>query len=339
MIPVVFANQSGKNLFGMLHVPPRDRKDTAIIILSPGIKNRVAPHRLYVKMARRFCELGFHVLRFDPEGLGDSEGEIDERFTANLYGSIQVGRFIEDTACAMDWMEKEYGISRCILAGLCGGAITGLLTGARDRRVVALLGLGIPVILDSADIDPSRYITAGELMGLREKYKKKFLNPNAWFRFMTFRSDYRMLFKSFLVSGSKTASDNKPAIACSKIDKKNQIQAIDNFNVLFPAALNGMLSGNRPILFIFSESDRLFWEYEEKFVRRYPEKEQGERSLLTVKVTKDANHIFSFSEWQKDMIQESVSWLATYSREIDINRGTEQVIMEFGTNNSESAPK
>ena len=309
MIPVVFANQSGKNLFGMLHVPPRDRKDTAIIILSPGIKNRVAPHRLYVKMARRFCELGFHVLRFDPEGLGDSEGEIDERFTANLYGSIQVGRFIEDTACAMDWMEKEYGISRCILAGLCGGAITGLLTGARDRRVVALLGLGIPVILDSADIDPSRYITAGELMGLREKYKKKFLNPNAWLRFMTFRSDYRMLFKSFLASGSKTASDNNPGAVTSRIDSRNQVQAIDNFNTLFPAALKGMLSGNRPILFIFSESDRLFWEYEEKFVRRYLENEQGERSLLTVKVTKDANHIFSFLEWQEDMHRRSCDWL------------------------------
>ena len=309
MRPVVFTNRSGKNLFGMLHVPPGDRKDTAIIILSPGIKNRVAPHRLYVKMARRFCELGFQVLRFDPEGLGDSEGEIDEKFTANLYGSIQVGRFIGDTACAMDWMEKEYGISRFILAGLCGGAITGLLTGARDRRVVALLGLGIPVILDSSDIDHSKYITAGELMGLREKYKKKFLNLNAWFRFLTFRSDYRMLFKSFLASGSKAASNNKPRAVSGKIDAKNQVQASDNFNALFPAALKGMLSGNRTVLFIFSESDRLFWEYEEKFVRRYPENEQGERSLLTVKVTKEANHIFSFSEWQEDMISVTTFWM------------------------------
>lgn len=307
--PVVFTNRGENTLFGMLHVPPQPRKNAGIIMLSPGIKNRVAPHRLYVKMGRRFCSLGFHVLRFDPEGLGDSEGEINEVFTANLYGSIQVGRFIEDTVCAMDWMERECGISRFILAGLCGGAITGLLTGARDRRAAALLGLGIPVILDSADIDPSKYITTGELMGLREKYKKKFRNPNAWFRFLTFRSDYRMLFKSFFSSRLDVRSDKSTNENNKMIDGVKRSHVKDNFNTLFPAAFKGMLSGNRPVLFIFSESDRLYWEYREKFIRRYPDNNSGERRFLTVKVTKEANHIFSFSEWQKDMFKESMSWL------------------------------
>lgn len=313
--PVVFINRSENTLFGMLHVPSQARKNAGIIILSPGIKNRVAPHRLYVKMARRFCSLGFHVLRFDPEGLGDSEGDINEVFTANLYGSIQVGRFIEDTSCAMDWMERECGISQFILAGLCGGAITGLLTGARDHRATAMLGLGIPVILDSADLDPSKYVTAGELLGLREKYKKKFLNLNAWFRFLTFRSDYRMLFKSFLSSRPNVRHDESTYENTKMIDGEKRTEAKDNFNTLFPAALRGMLSGNRSILFIFSESDRLFWEYEEKFIRRYPENNQGERRLLTVEVTKEANHIFSFSEWQKEMLEVAVSWLKGYPKE------------------------
>ena len=131
--PVTFLNRKGCKLFGILHIPPQPRKDVGIIILSPGIKSRVAPHRLYVKMARRFCEMGFCVLRFDPEGIGDSEGEIEERMSADFYGSVQVGRFVGDTIDAMDWMEKEHGISRFILAGLCGGAITGLLTGALDQ--------------------------------------------------------------------------------------------------------------------------------------------------------------------------------------------------------------
>lgn len=307
---VTFLNPKGFKLFGMMHTPPQPRRDVGIIILSPGIKNRVAPHRLYVKMARRFCDLGFRVLRFDPEGLGDSEGNINEKFTADLYGSIQVGRFIEDTTCAMDWMEKECRVSRFILAGLCGGAITGLLTGARERRVDALLGLGIPVILDSADVNPSKYITVGQLTSLREKYKKKLLNPSAWFRFLTFRSDYGILLKSFLAAWpGKWSNGEKPNEIAKRIDGEKQGQEGDNSNPLFPAAFQGMLSSNRSILFIFSESDRLYWEFEEKFVRRYPENGHAEGGLLSVKVTKEANHIFSFSEWQDDMFGVAISWL------------------------------
>jgi len=39
------------------------------------------------------------VLRFDFYGLGDSEGEIREPMLADLYGSIQMGRYVKDTRC------------------------------------------------------------------------------------------------------------------------------------------------------------------------------------------------------------------------------------------------
>lgn len=308
--PIVFENLKGHRLFGMLHVPENQRRDVAIIILSPGIKNRVAPHRLYVKMARRFVDRGFQVLRFDPEGLGDSEGDIDEKFTANLYGSIQVGRFVDDTICAMDWMETERQISCFVLSGLCGGAITGLLTGSRDKRVDALLGLGIPVILDSMDIDPSAYMTQGQLAGLREKYQKKVFNPTAWLRFLTFRSDYRLLLKSFWASKSRTLSaDGKPVRVGKAVGDEGQGQPRDNFNPLFSAAFEKMLSANRAIHLIFSEADRLYWEFEEKFVQGNPDRCSTGKDLLSVSVIKGANHIFSFSEWQEDMFQTAASWL------------------------------
>ena len=54
--PIVFKNNNNLNLYGILHTPERANKEFAIIILSPGIKNRVGPHRLYLKMTKRFCD-------------------------------------------------------------------------------------------------------------------------------------------------------------------------------------------------------------------------------------------------------------------------------------------
>ena len=170
-----FANRDGHMLVGILHEPvAQARRDVAIILLSPGVKNRVAPHRLYNKMAAEYASLGFWVLRFDFYGLGDAEGEVGERLLADLYRSIQLGRYVDDTRCAMDWMQHTYGIPKFVLGGLCGGAITGLLAGAKDHDVVGLLGLGVPVILDGSNVDKVRNLTVGQIGGLRAKYCASF---------------------------------------------------------------------------------------------------------------------------------------------------------------------
>ena len=198
--PVRFRNMDGHTLFGIYHPANGETKRAVdIIILSPGIKSRVAPHRLYLKMARNFAEAGYNVLRFDYHGLGDSEGEVDEKKVADFYGSIQVGRYVNDTIAAMDWMENETGSKKFMLAGLCGGAITGLLAGAGDPRVDSLMGLGIPVILDSSTIDRSKYITEGELVSMQKRYIRKLFSIRGWLRFLTLRSDYRTALRSFLL--------------------------------------------------------------------------------------------------------------------------------------------
>ncbi len=139
--PITFSNQDGLRLFGMLHQPavPREGAET-VLILSPGVKMRVAPHRLYNKLAERFVAMGYPVLRFDFHGLGDSEGAAPEALLADFYGATQLGRYVGDTVAAMDWMQRTYGTRRFIAAGLCGGALTGLLTAARrpaDRRALS----------------------------------------------------------------------------------------------------------------------------------------------------------------------------------------------------------
>jgi len=311
--PVIFKNGDGLNLFGVFH-PPRSRQPSqrralpGIILLCPGVKNRVAPQRLYVKMAERFCSQGFPVLRFDFHGIGDSEGEVAEERTADFYGAVQAGRYVEDTLAAMDWMQANRGPRSFILAGLCGGAITGLLAGSRDRRVRGLLALGIPVTIDGNSFEGSKYITRGQLGRMRTRYISKLTDPSSWLRLVTFRSDYLTIVKSLcspLLPAFKKAGP--PSQKCLENARP---AARGNINPLFRGAFETMLDTGRRLVFIFSGSDRLHWEFEEKFAPGCDLARWGGR--FQKHIIPYANHVLTFTEWQETMLEIACDWLEPY---------------------------
>ena len=311
VFPVTFENKAGHRLFGMVHRPAEPRASgTAILLLSPGVKMRVAPHRLYLNMAERFVALGYTVLRFDFHGLGDSEGEAEEEYLADLYGAVQVGRYINDTIAAMDWMQRTYGTSQFIVSGLCGGAITGLLTAVKDQRIICLLGLAIPVILDGSHIDFTKYMTDAQLKGTRDGYVRKLGDLGAWrswLRFLTFQSDYRLIFRSlFKPLFVRLRGKKQPAPAQTKNE------GADNTNPYFAPAFFNMGSTSRHIYLVFAGTDRLLWEFEKKFVERHRAKLESYSSWYDIHVTKDANHIFSFREWEEDMLDQCCRWLRRF---------------------------
>ena len=305
-IPVTFRNRDDLKLFGILHTPETVTQKSAIVILSPGIKSRVAPYRMYLKMAERYCEMGFIVFRFDFYGLGDSEGEIEEALVADLYGSIQVGRYVEDTISAMNWIQSSYDIESFVLTGLCGGAITGLLAGAKDKRVQSLIAISIPVILDSSDIEYDNFLTDGELKSKGQKYLQKlysFRSWRSWIRFITFQSDYKLIAKSVkqVVFGNKNTSENEK--------KTTEINHQDNFNRLFPIAFEKMLSADQKIFLLFAESDRLYFQFMESFYNKHNSLFNKYASNIEQHTVRKANHIFSFTEWQKEFIEVTSVWL------------------------------
>lgn len=311
VFPVTFRNRDGLRLFGMVHRPVKScASGAAIILLSPGVKMRVAPHRLYLDMSERFVTLGYTVLRFDFYGLGDSEGDVQEEYLADLYGAVQVGRYIDDTIAAMDWMQQTYGITKFIASGLCGGAITGLLTAVKDPRIIGLLGLAIPVILDGSRIDYNRYMTDAQLNMTRDGYFRKLLAPKAWrswIRLLTFQSDYKTIARSLFKPMLTKLRKDKPVVPAA-----TGSEPADNTNPYFAPAFRQMVSTSRPIYLIFAEMDRLYWEFEKKFVERNRPMLDSHAAWYGVHVTKDANHIFSFREWEEDMLDRCAQWLHAF---------------------------
>ena len=297
---VTFANANGDTLFGIVHRPERARTDIGIVLLSPGVKSRVAPHRLYVKMARHFAARGITVLRFDFAGLGDSTGVVKEAMLADLYRSIQLGRYTDDTLRAIEWMREHAGVHRVVLSGLCGGAITGLLAARHSAHVAGLLGIGLPVILDGTAVDKVANMTAGQLRSLRERYLAKVVNPDAWLRVLTLKTDFRLALTSLLGArrfGTRAPQRETPAVLG------------DNGNPAFPPALLDLLKHQRPLLLMFSGADRLCWEWQEKFADPHRAAIASYSDILTVAVIEKANHVLTFSAWQEETLHHSDRWL------------------------------
>lgn len=112
-----------RRLFGIATMPPAGHAGTdlpAIVMLNAGSVHRMGTHRLYVSLARRWAALGFHVLRLDLSGIGDSPAA--EQCAENLtYPRDSMG----DVEAAMAFLTETTGIQRFILTGLCsGGDIT-----------------------------------------------------------------------------------------------------------------------------------------------------------------------------------------------------------------------
>lgn len=306
--PVAFKNKDGLRLIGILHEPAAEiRKTVAVVLLSPGVKMRVAPHGMYKKMAEHYCNLGFPVLRFDFYGLGDAEGEIEMKQLSNIYNTIQLGRYVDDTLVALDWVERNLNINRCVVGGLCGGAITGMLASQQDARAHALLALGIPVALDVGEENWHKYLSQGQLNDLGKGYIKNIFKFKSWLRLLTFQSDFRVLFKSLkqMLIKKKKAEKPKPPVQAQEVQAKEP----DNTNPKFAPAFMNMLEHGRAMCHIFSGGDRLAWEFDEKFAQLYADQLERYTGLYEIHLIDKANHVLAHPDWFKEMLDISTDWL------------------------------
>jgi alpha-beta hydrolase superfamily lysophospholipase len=312
IVPVTFTNRDGLRLVGMLHEPLAGaRNDLAVVLLSPGVKTRVAPHRLYNKMAAHLTAQGFAVFRFDFYGLGDAEGEVPLRLLRDLYGSVALGRYVNDTKDALDWLSRTHGYTRVVAGGLCGGALTGLLTASSDPRIVGILAIGLPVMLDSADVDPLQFMTVGQLTSLRGRYFAKALNPKAWLRVLSGKTDFRLMARSLGTLFRRRTPPPAPAPAAAAATGPAAPVTALNMNPHFAPSFFSLAEGGRPMLLLFSQSDRLYWEFDEKFVAPNRARFDACAAAMDLHVIASANHVLTFESWQAEAFEHLRGWLAT----------------------------
>lgn len=312
---VTLRNPRGHALYCILEEPPEGAVGArfAALLLCPGVKTRVAPHRLYRKLLAPFLARGIPVLRVDFAGLGDSEGEWADGSLDRIYGLTERGHYVDDVRSAFDWLEAHCGIRRFIAGGLCGAAITALHTAAQDRRLAALFAIGLPAVFQgTADaLAP----TASELRVHRMRYLRKLLHPSAWLRFLSMKSDYRLMWRLLRqgLSGPTAASGGAGGPA--------GLPSARGVNPFLPLGFLGLLAAGRPALVLFGEDDPLRYSFEERFMQPWWSALEQYKALFSYAVIPSANHILGEPEAVAEANRITGLWLGAVLAEQQASRG------------------
>ena len=303
---VSIKNKDGERIWGILHVPDEGmalKKRVAVNLLNPGLKNRVAPNRLNVKLARKLCSMGCFVLRFDPLGVGDSEGDLSSTNETSmaLWAIIQRGHFVEDTLKGNDFLASKVEPDELVLIGQCGGGVTAALSGARDKRVDGLILIDMPFRLISPDSDESQALlksyTKGQMMaeGLRDFLRMHWLGKllrkdsrRDWVRGIIEKST-RLIARR--VEGRGTGCGDDPGV---------------NWNLM--NSLTDFMDRGKDVFFVFAENDFSLREYKSHFAN--PRHQIGGKgdAKYSIRVIKNANHIYAETEWQDSLFGNIIEW-------------------------------
>ncbi|WP_101760232.1 serine aminopeptidase domain-containing protein [Oceanicoccus sp. KOV_DT_Chl] len=135
-----FFGDSKEPLYGVYHPPAGANKDEGVVLCYPFGQEGMRAHRAMRQLAMQLTKKGFHVLRFDCRGTGDSALDMED---------IEAQTWLEDTGVAIDELRAMAGVSQISVIGLRLGALIAAAT-ATARSDIKRLVLWDP-ILSGAD--------------------------------------------------------------------------------------------------------------------------------------------------------------------------------------------
>jgi pimeloyl-ACP methyl ester carboxylesterase len=316
-------------------------KDFGVVFTHGGLIGMNGAFRFHTRAARRLAREGIECLCFDPHGMGRSPngiGNIDQRA---LFRKIQTGLFAGDVELAAAHLRERSGVRRIVLFGVCGGAITSIQAHGRSKGIDASVLLSIPVMLSGLSHTEIR-MSEGYARFYLGMYTRKIFNPKAWWRFITFQSDYSMIGKASRLSisgaarrimkrsapprvqdaraqqpaaaggpqpGAAQAVEDAPPASGSAVGAPSVIAGSGiQFNEHFLAAYRAIVARGGKILFAFGENDNFRWEFDGEFVAKYPADVRAGEPFTTIEIVPDANHMYTLREWQDEILRRVGPW-------------------------------
>ena len=125
----------------MLEWDPQGKLRFAAVVCHPHPLHGGTMHNKVVfRAAKAAWQAGLPTLRFNFRGVGKSTGSFSDGIGER-----------EDVTAALDYLGTRFPAVPVCLIGFSFGASVGLRVGANDPRVVALVGLGVPVASTNMD--------------------------------------------------------------------------------------------------------------------------------------------------------------------------------------------
>jgi hypothetical protein len=303
---VSFINNTNHRLFGILHIPPNASElehHIGINLLNPGLKSRVAPNRLNVKIARKLCDMGFFVLRFDPFGIGDSEGDFmgSNETVIDLWSMIQRGAFVDDTILSNNFFASEVNLNKLILIGQCGAGVTAGLVAALDHRVNHLVLIDTPFRISSSDIELSQAVI--------DSYDSKQLLKEHLSGLFKFDWLSNIFSNGFNASWFRDKLSVIKKLLSFKGVFKGQNSISKRFNYNLANSLVDFMNKGSNIYFLFAENDFSLREFSNDFRHNFLDKKRKLRKRYSLNIIKNANHTYTETKWQDELLNNISEWL------------------------------
>lgn len=193
--PVSFPAASPAKVRAILHPPCSPRKPSHAIIFCHGwTGNRLGPHRMFVKAARRLSRQGALCMRIDFTGRGNSDG-------ATGTGSIQ--QMISNTKAAINFIQKKYPDVPLYLLGICSGGKVAIGAACDEPRIRGL------VLWSGEALGHLRHAATNrrKTMFALNEYFKKLKSPQTWKKIVSGRINVNGVKKTLTKHETRTAQE------------------------------------------------------------------------------------------------------------------------------------
>ena len=299
------SGQAGLPMYCVISSPERPPARPRVLVFSQaGLQNKGGVGDYFRWLADELAARGFHVLRFDQPGTGDSPGELlQDEPLETYFVEVQKGISTADTEAALEWAHETWPGARVFLWGQCGGCIPSLEAAARmPHRVAGLILLAAPVLYSRA-LDTVREADARVAA---KGYLHKLGDLQSYLRLLSGKSDYRLIWASV-----RSLSRRARRKATRKLEDLRPQATPDHpqFNLQLWEALQEVMACRLPTLFLMAEIDNETPEFEEELKRKVLDRRPAWQKLCTVETLAQADHSLMFPEARQRSLEAQLAWL------------------------------
>jgi pimeloyl-ACP methyl ester carboxylesterase len=295
----VFLSAGSELLFGVLTEPVGEPVGTAVVLVPGGAGTResINRNRIWVRLARQLGGLGYHALRFDFHGSGESTG-VEERLRLDRP-------FTDDLQGAARWVEAQ-GVSSLVLVGTCYGARTALSYAPNAPKLGGVV-LATPYVRDMAQGERVATLMAVE-----------------W----SFGQYVRRLFSRRVLRGFLRREKRRAYVRVAKARVRQLARKLrwgrrsDGASPKFIDPLVTLLERRIPVLFLFGEEDYAYEAFLRAKEGRLGRLLEKAGPLVQVAVLPGRIHAFPTTRCQDEVIQRITQWLIDRPTDGDGERWT-----------------
>lgn len=237
--------------------------NTGVLVVVGGPQYRIGSHRQFVQLSRNLAQEGITSMRFDSQGMGDSEG-----------CKVSFDHICDDIAAAINaFQQAQPQIEKIIIWGLCDAASAALIYGHKDERVAGLILLNPWLRNDQA---------MGKTM-IKFYYLQRLLSKDFW--------------KKLLTGKVNVVASAKDAKGFVKDSVSSSTQSDTSYQ---ERMLKGVQAFQGQICLILSGEDLTAREFDEQTINN---KAWQNLRIKTNKIHRlaGADHTFSSSEFKRQV--------------------------------------